>query len=122
LRGEVDVEKITIFFSSIFTSLPKAIEKRNRLKLSEAEEEEASSESSGEDYDSNASDIVEDRLDEDIYFETPLDYFDPFKYISSILSSPVQSSFGVKMLDAMNEDQKRNISEIVASKYPKQII
>jgi hypothetical protein len=122
LRGEVDVEKITIFFSSIFTSLPKAIEKRNKLKLREAEGKEASSESSGMDYDSNASDIVEDRLDEDIYFETPLDYFDPFKYISSILSSPVQSSFGVKMLDAMNEDQKRNISEIVASKYPKQII
>jgi hypothetical protein len=121
LEKEVKVENLIGFFISVLSSLPKAIEKRNKMKLEE-DREESEVESESSEYTENADDVYGDDLEEDIYFETPLDCFDPFGYIYGVLSSSLQGSYGGKMVNFMDESQKNRVSGIISVEQPKQII
>ncbi|ADM12382.1 nonsense-mediated mRNA decay protein 5 [Encephalitozoon intestinalis ATCC 50506] len=109
---ELDVRNLGKALVATVTSLPAAIRLRNQMK--DDEDAVASSVDSEDEEDLDASDISGmDILEEDIYFETALDHFEPFGYISSILSSPVVGSYAEKVIAEMTSHQKESISAVL---------
>ncbi|AFN83865.1 nonsense-mediated mRNA decay protein 5 [Encephalitozoon romaleae SJ-2008] len=111
---ELDLHSLNKVLVAIITSLPDAIKLRNQMK--ENEDTVTSSADSEEDEYLDASDDDFDAMDileEDIYFESPLDHFEPFGYISSILSSPMAGSYGEKVVSIMTDQQKASISTVL---------
>ncbi|AFM99155.1 importin [Encephalitozoon hellem ATCC 50504] len=110
---ELDIHNLNKVLVSTITTLPAAIKLRNQMKENE-DAAMSSVDSEEEDY-LDASDDLDtmDILEEDIYFESALDHFEPFGYISSILSSPVAGSYGEKIISAMTNHQKESISTVL---------
>lgn len=110
---ELDVHNLNKVLVATITSLPAAIKLRNQMK--ENEDAATSSVDSEEDECLDASDDFDamDILEEDIYFESALDHFEPFGYISSILSSPMAGFYGEKIISVMTSQQKASISTIL---------
>ena len=113
---ELDYTKLAKVLAVTLKTLPDAINKRNSAKKNA---EKTPDVQSSEEYDS-FSDYEDDMLDEDIYFETVLDGFDPFPYISKILGSTVPSTAGSRLIAALSSSQKTAIQKILSSEQPKQ--
>ncbi|EPR79936.1 Nonsense-mediated mRNA decay protein [Spraguea lophii 42_110] len=94
------------FFCKILLTLPEAINKRNKMKIEEKEDQE-------EEYDY-------DVLEEDIYFDTPLDLFEPFSYILGILNS--NTPITLEIMNGMDNHNKEKIAKLLNGGYPIQKI
>lgn len=109
---ELEVRGLGKMLVATLTSLPAAIRHRNQMKDEEDVAGPSMDSEDEEDFDaSDASGM--DILEEDIYFETALDHFEPFGYISSILSSPTSGSYAEKVISAMTGQQKESISAVL---------
>lgn len=106
----IDYKKISKFFTSVFCSLPAAIEARNKLIDSKDENNEIS-----EDYNDEASEEYND-LEEDIYFSTVLDIFDPYSYIYAILSSNSKGKVAELVMSSLSKEQFEAINEVFSKK------
>lgn len=105
----LDIQRFNRALVYVITSLPAAIKLRNQMKN---DEEAMDQPDASEEYDAS-DDSRMDVLEEDIYFETSLDHFEPFGYISSILSSSIQGSYGNKAISTMTDQQKESISAVL---------
>jgi len=109
----LNIQKLNKAFVSIITSLPVAIKLRNQMKDDEDVVNQSERDGS-DDTEFDASDASGmDILEEDIYFETTLDHFEPFGYISSILSSPVSGSYASRIISTMTDQQKESIAAVL---------
>lgn len=113
-EGEIpglDVQKLNRTLVLTITSLPSAIKLRNQMKDNDSVAGSSSADSN-EEYDAS-DDGYMDMLEEDIYFETALDHFEPFGYISSILSSPAPGSYANRMISIMTDQQKESVAAVL---------
>ncbi|KMV65213.1 importin [Encephalitozoon cuniculi EcunIII-L] len=109
---ELDVHGLGEVLVATVTSLPEAIRLRNQMK--DDEDAPPPLVNTEDDQCLDASDIsCTDILEEDIYFETELDKFEPFGYISSILSSPASGTYAEKIISTMTDEQKDSLSTVL---------
>lgn len=87
----------------IVTTLPEAIKKRNKLKDKEETDEES-------DY---SSEVAEDHLFEDIYFETVLDKLDAYEFTRNTLARITPGTTGEKVVAEMSPAQISNIRSVL---------
>lgn len=113
---ELNYRRLAKVLVSMLKTLPEAINKRNDAKHSEEKSEESIA---SEDEDT-FSDYNDDMLDEDIYFETILDTFDPFPYMIKVLGEAPSNSVGERLVGALSESQKETIQKILSVEQPKQ--
>ena len=59
-------------------------------------------------------------LDEDIYFETALDGFDPFPHMLKILSTPAPGSSGERLVGVLSNSQRTVVQKVLSTEQPKQ--
>lgn len=114
---DIDYRKLSKVLTVTLKTLPDAINKRN---LEKSREDRSESEYSTDDEES-FSNYSDDMLDEDIYFETALDNFDPFPYIANILGRPAPNSVGEKLVSSLDDSQRVSIHKILSTEQPKQI-
>ncbi|TBU18788.1 importin [Ordospora colligata] len=113
--GEIpglDMQGFIGFIVAVVTSLPAAIKLRNQMKEEEDEEVDESY-CEEEEYASSDGSYGDVFLEEDIYFETSLDHFEPFGYISSILSQPMPGSYASRAVHEMSEKQKSTMFSVL---------
>jgi importin-7 len=106
-----DIKGVSKLFSTVFCSLPDAIEARNKLIA----KDDKDNEDSGEGYGSEASEEYND-LEEDIYFTTVLDQFDAYSYIYNIFSSSAQDNLGTIIMSSLSKTQMDAINDVFANK------
>lgn len=113
---DLEYRKVAKVLVTTLKTLPDAISKRNNEKNKEETTESPSCSENEEDF----SDYNDDMLDEDIYFETVLDSFDPFPYVLKILNSPTPNSVCEKLIGSLNKSQKEVLQKILSQEQPKQ--
>ncbi|WUR04156.1 importin [Vairimorpha necatrix] len=110
IQVRLNIEKIAKSFLTIFCTLPDAIEARNKLftkKDKSSEESEESAEYESEEYND---------LEEDIYFSSILDKFDPYPYIYNIFASASQNTIGNLVISSMSKEQMNKIQDVFTNK------
>lgn len=105
----LDIQKLNKALVTIITSLPAAIKQRNQMK--EDEDAEGPEDASDECDASNESYM--DMLEEDIYFETTLDHFEPFGYMSSVLSGSAPGTYASRIISTMTEQQRESLAAVL---------
>lgn len=111
INNLIDYKKLSKFFTSVFCSLPAAIEARNKLIDSKDDKKDVSDE-----YNDEASEEEYNDLEEDIYFTTILDNFDPYSYIFNILSNNTNGKVAELIMSSLNKEQYEAINEVFVNK------
>ena len=111
-----DIKQISNCFFTVFCSLPDAIDARNKLmaKSDKEEDNELDEEYTDGEYSEEYNDLKDDfYLEEDIYFSSVLDYWDPYAYIDNIFkSSSFNTSICALVISNMSSEKKSAIKNV----------
>lgn len=105
-------------FVEVLSSLPAAIRNRNKLKETDEGEEADDYEEDASGEDAGFADYEE--LEEDIYYETVLDPFDPYDFVREMLGKPRPGSVGEVAISKMTPEQVAKIREVLSTVQEKQ--
>ncbi len=104
-------------FVGTLDTLPQAIKNRNQLRARDDDDAEYYDEES---YNYDDSDSFYDEFEEDIWFETVLDNFDVYAYITKVIKTLDPSSYGALAVSRLSQEHVTIVNNILSVEQEQQ--